>query len=311
MKLSVVIPVYNCERYIENCLNSILVNNDDDYELIIVNDGSNDNTREIIENISDRRIKLYNNENHGVSYSRNFGLTKSSGEYVMFVDADDYLSNDWHEKVFNNLKNYDLFIFSNDNISNDRNILARQVSGVNNDGIIIAAPFSKIYKRDVIKKYDIKFNEKIINGEDMLFNLEYIKKCKSILNVKGSFYRYRINFGSATKSFNNKILDSDKCFQLELRNITDDEVIINSSGANGLFTIIDRLCYVTKFSDAKKIFNQIDMEFYQDYDLKYLNKSKEIIIKLATKKMMLVVYWLFKIKHFIIKKIRKEYIKEI
>ncbi|GEB93261.1 glycosyltransferase family 2 protein [Streptococcus thermophilus] len=311
MKLSIILPVYNGEKYIEKCLDSILQNDNRDYELIIVNDGSNDNSRKIIEKRLDERIKLYNNKNHGVSYSRNYGILRASGDYIMFVDADDYLSYDWHCKVINKLKDKDWYIFSNENISINKNILERQICGVNNDGIILAGPFSKVYKRKLIIENNIKFNEKIINGEDMLFNLNYLKKCNSIFKVEESFYKYRVNVGSATKSFNEKIINSDKEFQLELQKVTDDVIIINSSGCNGLFTIIDRICYVKKFDEAKEFFSKIDIEFYKKYDLNYLNKAKKNIIKLLINRKEFIIFCLIKIKHFIMRKIRKEYVKDI
>ena len=222
MKLSIIIPVYNGEKYIGPCLSSILDNDYFDYELIIINDGSTDNSKKIIENIADNRIKLFNNRNYGVSYSRNYGIEKASGKYIMFVDADDFLDTQWHSKVLCQLKNDDIYIFSNKNVSDNKKILSRQIVGVNGDGIMIAAPFSKIYKKSLLQEKNIRFNEKIINGEDMLFNLKSIKECNTLKIINLSFYKYRINFGSATKSFNEQILESDKEFQWELKGLTND-----------------------------------------------------------------------------------------
>lgn len=310
MKLSIIIPVYNGEKYINDCLKTILDNNSNDFEVIVVNDGSKDKTKEIIEEINDKRIKLYNNENHGVSYSRNFGLKKASGEYIMFVDADDLLCNNWNEIVIDNIKG-DFSIFSKENLSSKKIVLIKQICGVNNDGIIIAGPVSKVYKRELINNYKIEFNEDIINGEDMLFNLNFVKVAKNINIIKQSFYKYRINFGSATKSFNEKILQSDILFHQELKKINNDNNIKNILGCNGLFTIVDRISYVKKYSEAKKWFDKIDLKFYSNYSSENLGKFEKRIIKRALKNKNYLNYVILRAKHFIISKIRKEYFKEI
>lgn len=310
MRLSIIIPVYNGEKYVLNCLESILSNNSDDFEVIVINDGSNDRTKQIIESISDNRIKLFNNNNHGVSYSRNYGLRKASGEYIMFVDVDDLLCENWNNIVLKNIKG-DFSIFSNNNLSTTKSILIRQICGVNNDGIILAAPFSKIYKNSLIRNHNIKFEEDIINGEDMLFNLKYIRIVDKINIVNKSFYKYRVNFGSATKSFNEKILQSDILFHKELDKIIEDNYIKNILGCNGLFTIIDRISYVKKYKEAKKWFDKIDLKFYDKYSNENLIKFERNIIDRAKRNNNYLNFIILKIKHFVISKIRKEYFKEI
>lgn len=310
MTLSIIIPVYNGEKYILNCLETILSSKSDEFEVIVINDGSKDKTKEIIESISDNRIKLFNNSNHGVSYSRNYGLRKASGEYIMFVDADDLLCNNWDDIVLKNIKG-DFSIFSNNSLSNTKSILIRQICGVNNDGIIIAAPFSKVYKKSLICIHNINFNENIINGEDMLFNLKYIKIVDEINIVNRSFYKYRVNFGSATKSFNEKILQSDILFHKELDKIIDDNYIKNILGCNGLFTIIDRISYVKKYKEAKKWFDKIDLKFYGKYSNENLGKFEKNIIERAKKNNNYINFIILRIKHLITSKIKKEHFKQI
>jgi len=103
MKLSVIIPVYNTEKYIEKCLNSIANQKMKDFEIIIVNDGSNDDSENIIKNwIENNRnvdIKYFKKENGGLSDARNYGVTKASGKYICFVDSDDYLEKDLYSKL--------------------------------------------------------------------------------------------------------------------------------------------------------------------------------------------------------------------
>ena len=113
MDVYIIIPLYNCEAYIEDCINSIIKQIDNKVEIILIDDGSVDNTFEICKSfLSNSNIKYFKNDNHGVSFSRNFGISKSSGKYIMFVDSDDL----WDDSTYENIKksldlNYDLICF--------------------------------------------------------------------------------------------------------------------------------------------------------------------------------------------------------
>ena len=95
--ISIIVTAYNAEKTIERCLNSILNNKYDDYEIIIVNDGSTDKTEEIVQLFASEKIRYYYEENKGVSSARNLGLKESKGEYITFVDSDDYVANNYFE----------------------------------------------------------------------------------------------------------------------------------------------------------------------------------------------------------------------
>ena len=97
MKISIIIPAYNAEKFIEKCLNSISL----DCEIIVVNDGSKDNTDIILK--KKKNITIFNNDNHGVSYSRNFGIKNANGEYIMFLDSDDFWDLDIVEFLYEEL----------------------------------------------------------------------------------------------------------------------------------------------------------------------------------------------------------------
>ena len=100
-KVSVIIPVYNTSKYLDKCIDSLVNQTLDDIEFIMVNDGSTDNSKEIIEKWvkKDKRIKLYNKENGGQASARNLGLTKAEGEYIAFLDSDDYISYDMYKTL--------------------------------------------------------------------------------------------------------------------------------------------------------------------------------------------------------------------
>ena len=111
---SIIIPMYNGERFISFCLDSILNQKYDDYEVIVVNDGSLDKSKEIVSKyLKDKRFRLFNRDNHGLSESRNFGVTKANGKYLLFLDCDDTLSEDTLSSLYDEVKDkdYDLIRF--------------------------------------------------------------------------------------------------------------------------------------------------------------------------------------------------------
>ncbi len=320
-KLSIIIPVYNGEKYIRECISSILINNTKDYEVIIINDGSTDNTQNILDELKNDKLKIYNNKNHGVSYSRNFGIGQAEGEYLMFVDADDILNRNWYDTVkeYFNYK-YDIVIFSNEGINSNKEILMRQVAGMNKDGICIAGPFSKLYRKDFLKENNIVFISDLINGEDMIFNLSILKKTKNYKIVNNNIYIYRVNFGSATKSFNEKIIDTDRKFQKYLMDILDinqnnDKLIIQNSCINGIYTMFDRLSFVDCYTDVKKFYKRIDFEFYNKFFLRSADNNlgffKNLVIYFIKNRRYFLAYKILRLKNKLIKLKRKEYLKEI
>src|SRR5690606_27236654 len=103
-KYSIIIPVYNAEPYLSKCLESVLKQNFEDYEIIVVNDGSTDNSEDIILKFNNSMIKYFTKENGGVSDARNYGIDKAKGQYFTFVDADDYVSNDFLEVIDSNIQ---------------------------------------------------------------------------------------------------------------------------------------------------------------------------------------------------------------
>ena len=103
MKISFIIPLYNCQDYIIKCLESIISIKYDNYEILVINDGSSDKSRNIVENFikENKQVKLYNKHNEGLSLTRNFGIDKAEGDYIFFVDADDMLISDRVDKIIN------------------------------------------------------------------------------------------------------------------------------------------------------------------------------------------------------------------
>ncbi|GEB93259.1 glycosyltransferase [Streptococcus thermophilus] len=208
-KLSIIIPTYNSENYILNCLNSIIFDKFTDFEVIIINDGSTDKTKEVVEKISDKRIKLYNNENHGVSYSRNFGLERANGEYIMFVDSDDTIEHNSIDVMMNYIleykadivigqfesKNCDLITFQGNEIK--QLIDALIVPNKNElDSSLLGYSWGKIYSKKVLR--NIYFDTKLHFKEDTLFNLNIYNNSKKIIIIPKKCYNYVLNNDSTS-----------------------------------------------------------------------------------------------------------------
>lgn len=206
-KISIIIPVYNAENTLNRCLDSIVNQEYKNYEVILINDGSTDNSKQILDEYKDKytNIIVKHKINEGVSSARNRGLEIASGEYIMFADSDDFLSKDCLKTLINeiNSKNIDLItssffeIYTEGNIV-EHNILKNSYKGlkiINNlpdyyfiEGFIHPC-WGKLYKREIIINNNIKFEKQSLS-EDTVFNIEYLKYCKNIGFFNEKLYYY-------------------------------------------------------------------------------------------------------------------------
>jgi glycosyltransferase involved in cell wall biosynthesis len=216
-KVSIIVPIYNAEKYIGYCINSIVSQTYQNIEIILVNDGSTDASLEICNNYAtnDNRIKVIDIPNGGVSNARNIGLQEASGEYIQFVDADDTIAQCMTEKMCELVENYnkDLAICGFDMITLDSNNNVAEKIPFHCETIgyecvlekkefhdklcrilfrtsLLEEPVNKIYKCKIIKDNNIKFNENITLGEDFLFNMEYFKYVNGCVFTKERYYKY-------------------------------------------------------------------------------------------------------------------------
>ena len=104
MKLSIIIPVYNAAKFLKECMDSIVLEINDQIEVLLLDDGSQDKSYELIKNYENSQIRVFHHENHGVSYTRNRGIQEAQGDYIMFVDADDKLCSGWCQVVMQAIK---------------------------------------------------------------------------------------------------------------------------------------------------------------------------------------------------------------
>lgn len=218
MLLSVIVPVYNVEAFLPKCLNSLLNQTYKDLEIILIDDGSTDNSGKICDEYSERdnRIKVIHQNNKGVSVARNIGLELASGEYVTFVDSDDWCEKDYFREVFEEVskfENAEVIItnfvrdFGNNNLKlvhpngkvkifDKYNALKNMIRG-NLYGWEI---YSTFYKKESIKK--IRFSNNIIYGEDFEFKWNAIRNySKRILYLPIAGYHYVFRENSAVNSY--------------------------------------------------------------------------------------------------------------
>lgn len=208
--ISVVIPAYNAAKTILRCVESLLSQTYKDWELIIIDDGSTDNTIDVCQSFQDKRIQVYYKLNGGVSSARNYGLTYAKGEYVAFVDADDYLESMYLEHLYQG-KDYDLsisgFCYGNEpEKSNmileltDKSSIARELSDlINADQLCY--PWGRLFKRSIIEQNHIRFNKKMRFAEDNVFNWEYLCHINS-LRIDSSLKDYHKSSDEGGSGYN-------------------------------------------------------------------------------------------------------------
>jgi len=210
LKYSVIIPVYNVEKYIDRCLKSIISQNYDDLEIIVIDNGSTDSSGSICDTYASEysNISVYHIENHGVSAARNFGLAKAQGEFICFVDADDYLVGNLFSNMENQLDSeLDLLVFSyynslEKNLSEttrsakilpiegkkDRNQFIALFTGLFLSDMMYTV-WNKIYRREFLEEHRIMFEQYEL-GEDVRFNLNVFECVHTISFSKTCYYVY-------------------------------------------------------------------------------------------------------------------------
>ena len=204
--LSIIIPIYNVENYLSRCIESILSQDFKDWELILINDGSTDFSKQIAENYekSDSRIHLINTQNYGVSHARNLGLDAAIGKYIYFVDSDDELEINALStfKSIEALHSVSLYKFGYCRINNNEEFRVSSLkTGIFDisQGLLLLEKnmysgflWNTIFRSDLIKKHNIRFDETVSWCEDHLFFLEYLNLSQDIYIDKSICYKYYI-----------------------------------------------------------------------------------------------------------------------
>lgn len=207
-KFSVIVPIYNSEEYLKKCLDGLVNQTFKNIEIILVNDGSTDNSENIINDyLNDTRIIYLKKENGGQASARNLGLSKATGEYISFIDSDDYVDLEMFEKLNKCLNNWDIICFdyfltinSNDTYHKVGSIDEAKEISVKDYFTMDVGPWNKIYKLEFLKKFDFKFPEKIIY-EDYAVIPTLAKGNPKVYYLNDAFYHYVHHDGSTVHNF--------------------------------------------------------------------------------------------------------------
>lgn len=204
MKYSIIIPVYNAEATLRRCLDSLVSQQFSDYELLLINDGSADSSDAICREYADRypQIRYFAKENGGVSSARNLGLTQAQGEYILFVDSDDFVTTDYFAVLTNALtyEKPDLLMFGYRNfggISAERNTgeffenaetgIADRISTAMRR-YLFSSLWSRVFRRQIIEENGLRFDESLSIGEDQAFIFAYAMHIRSVVSIPNTQY---------------------------------------------------------------------------------------------------------------------------
>ena len=275
MKVSIIIPVYNGERTIARCLDSVINQDFHDCEIIVIDDGSKDNTESVLKKYSDKNnIKIIKTENKGQSAARNLGLDIAHSDYICFLDADDYVSKDGLRKLYEKAVtgNFDVVVSDVNLVYPDHNALVK--SGVKMDTTSIkeikeimtfsysaGVVWNKIYKKEILD--DIRFMENIWY-EDVHFNFRLFPKLKSIGVINDVFVNYVQTSGSITYTYNDKLYDIIKVF---------NNLIVYYK-KNGLY---DEYYYELEYSYVRYAYNTFVKRLSKGKDFKKFLKGVQYV----------------------------------
>lgn len=207
--ISIIVPVYNAQIVLDRCVESIINQTYRMWELILINDGSTDSSGAICDNYAenDSRIRVVHKENGGVSSARNYGLKEARGEYVTFIDADDWIESTYLKDLLS-LGDADIIIsgfhFCDETVYFNSATLIPRLYGevakkILTNRLLISTPWCKLFKRGILATSGLYFDKRIRLGEDTIFCLEYLGKCNSLKIVEGTGYHYTGEWGGSYK----------------------------------------------------------------------------------------------------------------
>ncbi len=273
VKVSVIVPIYNSERYLKRCIDSLINQSLLDMEFILINDGSTDGSDSIISSYDDSRIKYFKRTNHGIGATRNFGIEHSSGEFIGFLDSDDYVEPDMFEKMYNECINKKLDIvicdFYKESSSVEEIVLndfgVTDLSSMPNLLMDVnLAPWNKLYRKsiceDVLYPVGVKY-------EDTPWVAKVMSKASKIGKLNECLYHYIVHNGSETTVVDNRVYDIFKITDILLSDLGKDECLKES--------VNDLVIYlITKYTVSQRYLkNKKDRDKFIDYAFVYLNKK--------------------------------------
>lgn len=316
-KISVIVPVYNAQETIEKCINSILLQTYTNLEVIIVNDGSQDKSNEICEKIAstDKRIRYYSKNNTGVSDTRNFGLKESTGDYIAFVDSDDFLNKDMYEVMINEIQDYDILIcnyalfnkeyqkiekksFFNNSSYSSLSEMIKNIDGKDMNRYF-NPPWNKLINRNLINKNLIRFDDNLSLGEDLIFNLTVMKESKKIKTINKKLYNYMLTSNGLNQKKRNldKYMNNSIYFINELLKISQQVEGLDNILVNEIRNILLTMTNNYEEKDLNKFLQNISKKAIDTINYKNLNKKNKFVSILLKYRKYKEIFWIYLIKN--------------
>lgn len=273
--ISIIIPIYNAEKYLKRCIDSVVNQTKKELEIILINDGSNDNSENVIKKYKDERIKYFKNKNQGIGKTRNFGIEKATGKYMMFLDSDDFLDLDACKKMYDKAikDKLDIVVCNYYKIFDDQKKEKVELPSFANSSLkenpdIICehlAPWAKLYKTSLIKKNKIRFVENL-KYEDAPFVIEALDKAQIIGKTDDYLNYYVIHNNSETTVMDEKVFDIIKIID-KIRKYTKDKIYLKEK--------IDKLTVrmITNYNIQQR------MQKNKKLSMKFIDESFEYLKK--------------------------------
>lgn len=337
--VSIIVPIYNAEKYLQKCIES-LINQDTllKYCIILVNDGSTDSSLSICKKYGNKyeNIIVLDKTNGGTSSAKNMGLDFMNSNYVMFVDSDDYVNSNYISNMFDSENCvYDLVVcgytikytkneYSIDNLPDNsfshEGKIDLLLTSLKSEGLL-NVDVSKLYRTDILNKYEIRFNENFATGEDLIFNCKYLQKINSFKTVSNSSYIYvRRDQESLVNSYKNNLkIIVNECLlnvkalykpYLNSHNITYLSNIMLDYRNVEIINLYRKNCRLSKsekINYIKYVLNNNDLKNYS-----YTSDRKDFISRIfyicVKYNLPLILYYLYNILFFLKNRLKKLYL---
>lgn len=311
-EITIIMPAYNSENTIEKSIKSVVDQNNDNWKLIIIDDNSTDNTRKICKEYEKKyleKIRCIKNTKKGVSSARNLGIELCDTEYIMFLDSDDTFSKDAIQTMNRNVNDCDWVIcgynriifntnrihktFDDNSIYNKNNV--EELIEKMQDKCLLNQLWNKIYKTNIIKENNIRFNEELDVCEDQLFNLEYLKNIEIIKVIESVLYNYVSNPSGLNLKYIEKRLEKKiMTIEYECDNFFKDKYLSNYIQKIYLYTCFSGIANIVKFKNTSK------KELYDFINNKELHNKITIITKNTKKVLFKILGKILNFKSYIV-----------
>ena len=266
-KVSVIVPVYNSEKYIERCLNSILEQNYNDFELIVINDGSKDKSLEILKDYQNKFpqiITLIDQENMGVAKTRNNAIKMAKGKYIIFIDNDDFIDKDYIETFVKEAEKEEFdVVLGGYRRPNEKGEIIKELKVPQEEWakFMIFAPWARIYKKEYLIQNDIEFLSTNI-GEDVFFNIQAMLISEKIKIIDYIGYNWFFNTESVSNT-TQKNIQNLQVFELlnSCYNVLKEKNILEKNYEIVEMYFIRYIVWFLLFSTKKVKYNIIKIEY--------------------------------------------------